>query len=86
MRLFLFWDTLLDIVQNREQRRENRDAFRSENDEISLFFKRNLSLFSALGSLLFKMSSSVYFTAILKNKKVTFVSTARFTNNCRITS
>ena len=56
---FLFWDTLLDIVQNREQRRENRDAFRSENDEISLFFKRNLSLFSALGSLLFKMSSSV---------------------------
>ncbi len=57
--------TLLDIVQNREQRRENRDAFRSENDEISLFFKRNLSLFSALGSLLFKMSSSVVFNAIL---------------------
>ncbi len=51
--------TLLDIVQNREQRRENRDAFRSENDEISLLFKRNLSLFSALASLLFKMSSSV---------------------------
>ena len=51
---------LLDILKNREARVENRDRIRLKNNDISSLCKRNISLFSLLCSLFYKMSSSVF--------------------------